>query len=307
MRGILLFFAVLANLLWLPFSAALAEPDALPSADFSEMKHTGGGRVLQVISPQEIQLADGRIVKLSGLHFPDYSTEDTGPFAMMAMRIMTDMLTDQDVLLYQTNDEKLGRVDRMGRQIAHVVRKKDGAWIQGSLLALGLSVARTTQRTPEMIARMLEQEAKARSEKLGLWEETISILSPEEAGEHIGSFQIVEGRVESAALNKNRIYLNFGKNWREDFTVTIAPENRKAFSRQQINPLDWNGQILQVRGWISSYNGPSMEIDHPEAVEILSGDTSAPAAMENKETEQPSHRKDALPPPLPVKSEKDRP
>lgn len=306
MRGILLFFAVLANPLWLPFSAALAAPDALPRADFLEMRHTGGGRVLQIISPQEIQLADGRIVKLSGLHFPDYSTEDTGPFAMTAMRIMKDMLIDQEVLLYQTKDEKLGRVDRMGRQIAHVVRKKDGAWMQGSLLALGISVARTTQRTPEMIAQMLEQEAKARSEKLGLWEETISVLSPEKTGEHIGSFQIVEGRVESAALNKNRLYLNFGKNWREDFTVTIAPENRRLFSRRQLNPLDWNGQVLQVRGWISSYNGPSMEIDHPEAVEILSGDTPAAApAMEEKQTEQPPHRPDALPPALPVHKKPD--
>lgn len=324
MRGILLFFGTLANIVsatilpgtlsWAGFAgishAAAPAPEALPRGDFTGMRHAGGGRVLQVVSPQEIQLADGRIVRLSGLYFPDYSTEEAGPFALLAMRVLKDMLEGRDVLLYQTPDKDLGRVDRMGRQLAHAVRRDDGAWAQGALLALGLAAMRTTQRTPEMAAQMLALERIARGEKLGLWEERLTVLTPEGAGAHIGSFQIVEGRVESAALNKNRLYLNFGKNWRDDFTVTVAPENRRAFSKGGVNPLEWNGRILRVRGWLSSYNGPSMEIDHIEAVEFPEASASAPEssspspsaptpAGEGAEAPGKPRPADALPPPLP--------
>jgi len=79
------------------------------------------------------------------------------------------------------------------------------------------------------------------------------------------------------------VYLNFGKNWRDDFTVSIAPENKRVFSKQSINPLEWNGKILRVRGWVEDYNGAYIEIDHPQAVEVLKQEQNATA----KETPKP--------------------
>jgi hypothetical protein len=84
------------------------------------------------------------------------------------------------------------------------------------------------------------------------------------------SWQIVEGKVESVATKNNRTYINFGKDWRTDFTVSIKSGDKRDFSKRGINPLDWGGKHIRVRGWLDEYNGPYIQINHPESVEILS-------------------------------------
>lgn len=293
MYRILVIFSVIASLLF----AAPLKASELPKGDFAELRQTGQGKVIQIISPLSVQLENGKILRLSGINIPDYSGEDAGPSALLAVQILKDMLEGHEVILYQTRKNDVGRINRMGHEIVHIVRKSDDAWVQGTLIKLGLAIVQTTKTNPEMAAQMLALEESARKEKLGLWENTLRILTPEEAGAHTGSFQIVEGRVESAALKKNRLYMNFGKNWRDDFTVTVAPENKRAFSKDGINMLDWNGQNLRVRGWITDYNGPNMEIDHPGAIQKISPQKSVPPAADP----QNGKAENVLPPAMPVK------
>lgn len=234
-------------------------------------------RVATVIDPQTVQFQDGRLVRLDGLDFPDYDPNDPGELSGTAVEVLRDMLVNEDVNFYQTKNSELGRVNRMGHEIGHIERKKDNAWAQGALLALGLARVRTTERNNDMAFQLYIWEKKAREEKIGLWDmEEYKILSPEETPAHERSFQIVEGRIESAAMNQNRVYLNFGKDYRTDFTVSIPPESRRHFSKANLDPLQWNGRVIRVRGWIESYNGPFIEVDHPAAIElVLQEDTKA--------------------------------
>jgi endonuclease YncB( thermonuclease family) len=290
MLRILVVFLAIANI----FLSTPTQAAGLPKADFQVLIKTGQAKVAQVISPLTLQLDNGQIVRLSGLHMPDYNGDQAGAFSVLALKVLQDLLVGQEIALYQTRKKDTGRINRMGHSLAHIARTEDGAWAQGLLLKLGLAISQTTQNNPEMAEAMRALENQAREEKLGLWENTISILSPQSAADHIGSFQIVEGRIESAALKKNRLYLNFGKNWRDDFTVTVAPEHRRAFSKQGINPLDWNGKIVRVRGWITEYNGPNMEIDHPQALELQ---TSNGDGLK-KAKRQPEQKDNVLPEPL---------
>jgi micrococcal nuclease len=73
-------------------------------------------------------------------------------------------------------------------------------------------------------------------DKAGIWENYSKVLPPEEAEAHEGSFQIVEGRIESAALKQNRIYLNFGKDWKTDFTISIAPGGQARLLEAESRP-----------------------------------------------------------------------
>ncbi len=238
------------------------------AADFSALKKIDSAEVIEVITPQTIMLRNGQIIHLAGIRFPDYTPQVAGSFAVTAIKILKDMLGGQSVEVYQTKNKDWGRSNRMGHDLAHLYIPEKGLWVQGALLSLGLAQVETAQRNPEMAAQMLEIEKAAREEKTGIWEEA-KILSPEETPGHLNSFQIVEGKIESAAIKKNRYYLNFGGNWRDDFTVSIAPENKSVFSKQGINPLDWNGKRVRVRGWVQSYNGPYIDVTHPEAIEIL--------------------------------------
>lgn len=269
---ILLIFALLASILWVTPADAQTEAapiETLPSVVFKDLKDVDTSEVLEVISPVTMKLANGDIVRLSGIHLTDYTTEYAGPFALTALKILKDMLEGQKVTIYQTKKKDWGRTNRMGHMLAHVELQSDGSWAQGTLVRLGLALVKTSQRNPEMSEELYALEALAREEKLGIWAEAPLIRTPKETEKHFNSFQIVEGKILSAALKKNRVYFNFGSNWRDDFTVSIAPEDKRIFSKAQINPLEWNGKTVRVRGWVEDYNGAYIEIDHPEAVEII--------------------------------------
>lgn len=223
-----------------------------------------------MIDATTLQIHDGRFVRLSGVESPDYDHDNPGIYSMLARDILSDMLSGQSVRLYITKDSEHGRENRIGMILAQVERLSDHLWVQGSLLELGLVRVRTSLFNPEMAQLMYALEHNARSEKAGLWsEEGFQILTPDQTEASIGSAQIVEGKVLSTAMKNNRVYLNFGPDWRTDFTVTIAPENRRAFSKAGIDPLQLRNKTIRVRGWVDSYNGPYIQVDHPEAIEII--------------------------------------
>jgi micrococcal nuclease len=233
--------------------------------DFSALKSTGRAQVIEVITPYTVQLDNGQIVRLSGVHFPDYDAENPGELSITALQILKDMLSRKEVRVFQTPKKDWGRENRMGHALAHLQRVEDGLWVQGALLGIGLAQVKTSQRNPEMADNMYALEADARADRLGIWAQS-TILTPKETEERIGDFVIVEGRIVSVAMNKNRLYMNFGGNWRDDFTVSIPPSDLKRFSQAGLDPLQWGGQVVRVRGTLESYNGPAMEINHPEAI-----------------------------------------
>ena len=235
---------------------------------------TAEGRftVNQIIAPNVVSLSDGRIITLTGMNFPDLWHKDgVGPYAQTAKRVVTDMLLGQDVRVFRTKNKKRGRINRMGHHIAHLERASDGAWVQGSLMLLGLARTQTSTENADMAEQMLALEAEARKVKSGLWADpAYALFTPKELGKTtLNRFQVVQGRIRSVSQSQNRIYLNFGENWREDFTVTIQYSSRKAFTKAGIDPLQWNDATIRVRGWLEFYNGPNLELTHPAQVEVI--------------------------------------
>lgn len=253
---------------------ALAGKERLPRGDFQELLKMNGAKAARIISPQTIALDDGRIVTLAGIDFPDLNPYKPGSYSVLATSILKDMLEKKSVNVYQTRREGWGRVNRMDHELAHLERAADGAWVQGTLVALGLARVMTDQRNPEMAAQMYALEKSARDQKMGFWsDESFKTLSPDEASLGKGETRIVEGLVRSVATKQSRIYLNFGEKWQTDFTAVISPENRKEFTKRGSDPAGWGGKRVRVRGWIGDYNGPFIEIDHPERVELLDSET----------------------------------
>ena len=164
--------------------------------------------------------------------------------------------------------------DRYGRIPAQVFA--GGAWVQGLLLKEGLVLAAPDVASAPCAGPLLAAEAEARTMRTGGWYDgRFRVLDDaqlmREAGRRAGTFQIVEGTVMSAAVIRGRAYLNFGEDWRSDVTVTIAPEDMRGFRTARVNPRQFAGQRLRVRGWIELFNGPNLQIATPGAIEVIGG------------------------------------
>ncbi len=242
--------------------AVAADDPAVPPPPGLEVEREA--RVAEVIDAGTVLLDDGETVRLAGIKPPSLPHGDAA--STDARRTLSALVRGRRVGLASGG---AGR-DRYGRLRAHLVRMDDGAWIQGALLARGLARVHSLVDDRTAVADMLAIERRARARGLGLWSQpNYRVRTASDAGAGLGSFQLVEGRVKSAAVVRGRGYLNFGADWREDFTVSIGPRDRRRFEDAGIAIEDYEGRLVRVRGWVESFNGPMIEATHPEQIEVL--------------------------------------
>lgn len=159
--------------------------------------------------------------------------------------------------------------DRHGRILAHLF-VDDTLWVQGEMLRLGMARVYTFADNRVRVADILALEGAARAARRGIWGHSFyAVRAPAETGRHLNSFQLVEGRILDAAQVRTRVYLNFGPDWRTDFTVTLDSAARRLFREAGFDPLSLEGRRVRVRGWLRDFNGPLIEATHPEQIEVL--------------------------------------
>lgn len=258
--------ALLATGLGLP-RAALSEP---PVDRLDALADGGRARAVEVIDGDTLVLSDGREVRLVGLQAPKLPLGRRG---FVAWPLADEAKAELERLaLGETLRVGFGgrRMDRHGRTLAHLIREEDGTWVQGAMLEAGLARVYTFEDNRSLIRLMLERERAARAAGRGIWDDPFyAVRQPDEAERHIGDFELIEGRVMDVAVVRGRTYLNFGADWREDFTATVAPRDRRNFFAKDWDPEVYEGRRVRVRGWLESYNGPSIDVTHPEQIEVL--------------------------------------
>jgi hypothetical protein len=79
----------------------------------------------------------------------------------------------------------------------------------------------------------------------------------------------VEGAVLTANVKNGRAYLDFGTDWGRDFTATISPDDMPVFRDAGIDPRNYAGKMVRVRGFVDQMNGPEIELSSPDMVEVL--------------------------------------
>lgn len=161
------------------------------------------------------------------------------------------------------------RIDRHGRLLAHL-RTEDGTWVQGAMLSAGMARVYTFPDNRARAAEMYALEAQARAAQRGIWAHPYyAVRTPVQAAADIGTFQVIEGQVLDSARVRERVFLNFGPNWRTDFTIAIPTKALARFRTAGLDPQALKGRTLRVRGWLKRENGPMIEVTHPEQIEIV--------------------------------------
>lgn len=224
-------------------------------------------RVLSVTSGHSLTLASGLKVRLAGIVAP--SRDD--PFGQEARDGLNALLQGRQVRLSYGGDPR----DRYDRALAQVhTLSPDGVedvWVQHALVRAGLARVYTWPDEQIDADALYAAEGLARVQAQGLWvDPAYAVRGPEPnaLAQHVDSLQLVEGIVTSTADVRGRAYLNFGADYRSDFTVAVAKKHRKRF--KAVDPVTLEGARVRVRGWIELTNGPMIWASHPARIEILS-------------------------------------
>jgi len=226
-------------------------------------------QVIEVIDGDTVKLADGREVRLVGIQAPKLPLGRRGfaewPLAGEAKAKLESLTLRHPVTLHYGG----ARADRHGRLLAHLTMAEGTVWAQGALLQAGLARVYSFPDNRALAADMLALERDARAARRGIWANAYyKIRAPDETRRDIETFQIVEGRVVQSAAVRDRLYLNFGPDFRTDFTIAIARRDLKLFGRD-FDGASLEGKTVRVRGWLKSINGPMIEVTHPEQLEEL--------------------------------------
>ena len=231
------------------------------------------GTVSRVLDGRTFVREDGREVRLAGIevpHLPQPLEKSPAPGGAAAHDALAALLDGAQITLKQAEPQK---IDRYGRVIAYAIATRDGAdhAVQSELLAHGHArvAARVGSRGCAM--ELLRSEALARKAKLGLWGSSYYDLlnadNPARMLAEQGRFVLVEGKVLSVRESGTTIYVNFGRRWTEDFTVTILKRNERNFTAAGLEPKTLAGRHIRVRGWIEE-RGPLIEAARPEQIEF---------------------------------------
>ncbi|HEY5237134.1 MAG TPA: thermonuclease family protein [Rhizomicrobium sp.] len=229
-------------------------------------------RVVRVEQDGALDLKDGRQAVAEGIRLPqgrnDHASQSFADEALTAMRAL---VVGKTVTLVTAPPEQ----DRYGRLRAQIVA--NGDWVQGELLERGMARVALAPAHTECAAALYAAENDAREAQRGLWASSdYAVRNPMTLWHDMGTFQIVEGKVLNASLHDGRAYLNYGIDWRTDFTVTISPDDMKLFRKDNIDPRDYAGKFIRVRGFVDWQNGPEIEIANPETIENIDAQNKKP-------------------------------
>jgi hypothetical protein len=197
-----------------------------------------------------LRLADGRRIRLASVEW--------GASAEAARAALSALVLDRDVTLRGSPIP-----DRYGRIHAFPTVNGSGTPIQYAVLDRGLAVTGTRIGDPACREALLARERAARAARLGIWGTGDYRLhqadDPAAILQSVGRFAIVEGRVLSVRESGNTLYVNFGRRWSEDFTVTIAKRAESTFISAGLSPRSLTGRTVRVRGVIEERAGPWIE------------------------------------------------
>lgn len=244
-------------------------PAALAGEVEARLQAGESAAVVEVIDGDTLRLGDGRQVRLVGIQAPKLPLGRPGfaewPLAETARQSVIELTQGRIVRLAYGG----ARMDRHGRALAHLFVGED-TWVQGEMLSRGLARVYTFPDNRALAAEMVALEDAARRNRRGIWGHPFYRLrTAETVKRDEGTFQIVEDRVFGAARVRDRVFLNFAADWREDFTVVIEANRLGPFTDAGLDPLTLEGARIRVRGWIKTWNGPMIEATHPEQIEVL--------------------------------------
>jgi micrococcal nuclease len=239
------------------------------------------GVVASIIDGDSFVLDNGLEVRLAQIEAPRVRPGDT--WGTQATANLERLIKGKRVEL------RYGglRRDRRGRAIAQVFIPqgigREAVWLQTQMLRSGIARVHTYADNRSAIAELWGAEREARRAGRGVWSAPayqVRFATPQALAGGIGSFQLAEGKVESASQRGSVIFLNFGTDNKTDVSAVIPERAFSLWPGGATEILALQGRSIRVRGYVRNSNGPAMWLDHPEQIEYIVGAPASPAQQE---------------------------
>lgn len=152
--------------------------------------------------------------------------------------------------------------DGYGRTLAFV--HKGNVDVGEQLLRYGYARTLFIGRCGRDVARRYRKiERGAFLVGLGVWslQETRQV-DHSDAGRYIGCLMSVTGEVANVHAGPRAYHLNFGKNYRTDFTAVLFRKDLSRLVEEGLHPVTgYEGRFVKVTGILKEYNGPQIIVD----------------------------------------------
>lgn len=218
--------------------------------------------VASITDTRSVRLDDGSELFLKGLITP--SLQDAGsepgnwPPQQQSRALLETLLHGRSIVIAGTSKKR----DRYGRLLAHVLVDLAGkrTWVQAELVRSGAARVDVSSLSFSCARALLAMERQAEQRKVGLWSHAAYRVraagKPRELLRYRSTFQIVEGVVHIVARVRKRIFINFDKNWRRDFTIGLSARMARRIAANGIDLDKLAGKRVRARGWIEWRGGP---------------------------------------------------
>ncbi|MDO9413517.1 MAG: thermonuclease family protein [Pseudolabrys sp.] len=214
--------------------------------------------VVSVRDGRTLMLDDGRELRLAGIEVADRGAD--------ALR---GLAAGQTLRLESAGPA----ADRYGRLVAYAYLPDAGPSVQEALLAQGEALVSSRTGDKTCAAALLAAEKAGRTARHGLWADPNSALLSSESLAGLdaarGRFALVEGKVLSERESGATVYMNFGRRWTRDFTVTLLKRQQRTFAAAGLDVKQLEGRRIRVRGFVERRGGPIIEATAPEQIELI--------------------------------------
>ncbi len=232
------------------------------------------GVVVEVVDGDTVVLDNDLKVRLIGMQAPKLALGRVGfeawPRAEEAQQALEELALGEIVEIRYGGAER----DRHGRVLGHMYVGENEIWAQKAIVLAGLARVYSFSDNRFCLEELYLAEARARAERVGIWDgepyyQVRQADRPEQILSRVDNYELVEGRILNADRVGQRVYLNFGTYWKEDFTIVIERSGLRMFEQRGLDPLALEDALVRVRGWVDRRDGPRIEVTHPEQIEIL--------------------------------------
>ncbi len=222
--------------------------------------------VSKVFDGDSLLLSDGREVRYIGIDAPETGGNRPAEYGGSEAARLNERLVEGKTVRLEFDIEAK---DRYGRTLDYVY--EGNTMINREMVLAGSALAAPYPPNLNHQRELSAAMETARSEGKGLWADAGRwMVRADDAGEYLGQSKTVAGRVLSTGSVGAGVFLNFGPDYRTDFTAFIPRNDLPYFLGAGIaNPVDYyRGKTVEVTGTIFEKNGPNVTVRHPGQIYV---------------------------------------